>query len=483
MINKNILVILCDQLSAMALESYGNTYNNAPNIKAIADSGAVIERAYTSCPLCQPARASLWTSKFPHQTKVLSNLPDQGFPTLSEDILTIGEIFTNNGYDCHHFGKMHDYGSLRGFKCHEQVEIAIERENQAITYNYETFLDENTTRQVEEYFGDLNNESPFFAIADLQNPHNICSYVGENEFSHKSLGEDIILPELPNNYDIEDMINRPEFIAYLCCAHRRQSQVTSWNEDDFQHYLYAYHHYIHLVDKQVGRIIKALEESGNKEETMIVFLADHGEGMAGHKMVTKYGTFYEETNRVPLFFSSLGIQNSKRINGVVSLIDVFPTLLDYAGIPGPDTLEGRSLYKYLISESTQSNNNYAVGEWYDEFSGYQVPGRMYVDNDYKYTRYKDIKYNEQGNGENIIAEELYNMKEDPQELTNLVNKKNLHHILDSYREKLHRHILKTEDDFESLSCIYSNRYRQHTLGFKNHKGPVAVLEYAKTKKS
>ena len=232
MINKNILVILCDQLSVMALESYGNTYNNAPNIKAIADSGAVMERAYTSCPLCQPARASLWTSIYPHQTKVLSNLTNQGFSSLSEDIPTIGEVFSNNGYDCHHFGKKHDYGSLRGFKCHEQVEIPIERENQAITYNYETFFDENTTRQAEKYFGELNNESPFFAIADLQNPHNICSYVGENEYGHKSLDEDIILPELPKNYDTEDMINRhilkteDDFESLSCIYSNRYRQHT-----------------------------------------------------------------------------------------------------------------------------------------------------------------------------------------------------------------------------------------------------------------
>ena len=77
---KNILIIICDQLSATALSAYGNTYSSTPNLDGLAARSAVMEYAYTSCPLCQPARASFWTSRYPHQTGVLSNLPDQGFP-------------------------------------------------------------------------------------------------------------------------------------------------------------------------------------------------------------------------------------------------------------------------------------------------------------------------------------------------------------------------------------------------------------------
>lgn len=82
--HKNILIIICDQLSATALSAYGNTYSDTPNLDRLAAGSAVMEYAYTSCPLCQPARASFWTSRYPHQTGVLSNLPDQGFPAVSD---------------------------------------------------------------------------------------------------------------------------------------------------------------------------------------------------------------------------------------------------------------------------------------------------------------------------------------------------------------------------------------------------------------
>ncbi|MGL5675532.1 MAG: sulfatase-like hydrolase/transferase, partial [Cellulosilyticaceae bacterium] len=133
---KNILVIVCDQLSAQALRCYGNAYVDAPNIDRLAREGAVFDNVYTSCPLCQPARASFWTSRYPHQTGVVSNLKDMGFPKLPEDIQTLGEVFSKEGWRCVHFGKEHDYGSLRGFECIKSVEIKKEPEYPAWTYAY-----------------------------------------------------------------------------------------------------------------------------------------------------------------------------------------------------------------------------------------------------------------------------------------------------------------------------------------------------------
>ena len=138
-----------------------------------------MEYAYTSCPLCQPARASFWTSRYPHQTGVLSNLPDQGFPAVSDDIPTLGELFSHAGYDCVHFGKTHDYGALRGFKVIESEEIHVPRTNPAIKFDYETYLDIDTTEKSVQYLSS-RPEGPFLMVSDLQNPHNICAYIGEH---------------------------------------------------------------------------------------------------------------------------------------------------------------------------------------------------------------------------------------------------------------------------------------------------------------
>ena len=139
----NYLLIICDQLSATALSFYGNAYARTPNLDKLAAQSAIFEYAYTPCPLCQPARASFWTSKYPHETNVRTNLPLQRFPVYKDDpdtepkvfsalpnqIPAMGELFSQAGYTCVHFGKTHDYGALRGFQIIPSEEIHIERSN------------------------------------------------------------------------------------------------------------------------------------------------------------------------------------------------------------------------------------------------------------------------------------------------------------------------------------------------------------------
>lgn len=462
----NILIIICDQLSATALHTYGDTYSATPNLDRLAEKSAVMEYAYTTCPLCQPARASLWTSKYPHQTGVLSNLPDQGFPAVPEDIPTLGELFANAGYDCVHFGKTHDYGGLRGFRVIESEEIVIPRTNPAIKFDYETYLDIDTTQKSVEYLSSRPDQ-PFLMVSDLQNPHNICAYIGENSDGFGEFPLDRELPPLPENFEFDDIANRPEFIQYLCCAHRRQRQTTGWNEDDFRHYLYAYYYYLAMVDKQIGEILDTLDKSGLADRTMVVFLADHGEGMAAHRLVTKYGAFYEETNRVPFFFSLPERTGQTRISGVTSLLDLVPTLLDYAGIAAPAGLQGVSLLPQIMGEERVSGRAYAAAEWHDEFRDYTVPGRMICDENYKYTCYLEPD-----------SEELYDMKNDRYEKMNLAGKPEYHCILEQYRRLLKDHLEKSEDPFFTLKTMGTENYRHHPLGFKYHQGLSAVEKYA-----
>ena len=136
------------------------------------------------------------------------------------------------------------------------------------------------------------------------------------------------LPPLPENFEFDDIGNRPPFIQYLCCAHRRLRHASHWTPLDYQYYLYAYYHYLSTVDRQIGEILSALEAGKNAGNTAVIFFSDHGEGMAAHRMVTKYGVFYEESNRVPFLVSGPGIPAGKRITGVASLLDLLPTMLD-----------------------------------------------------------------------------------------------------------------------------------------------------------
>ena len=304
-------------------------------------------------------------------------------------------------------------------------------------------------------------------VSDLQNPHNICAYIGEHSEGYGDFPLERELPPLPENFDFDDIANRPEFIQYLCCAHRRQRQASGWKEDDFRHYLYAYYYYLSMVDKQIGQILEALLKSGAADQTMVVFLADHGEGMASHHLVTKYGAFYEETNRVPLFFALPGGDQASRIGGITSLLDLVPTLLDYAELPCPDGLEGISLMPQITGVKPHSDRTAAVAEWYDEFRDYTVPGRMICDEDYKYICYLEPD-----------SEELYDMRNDRYEKTNLTGKPEYSPILEKYRSLLKHHLEKSDDPFFTLKTAGTGSYRRHPLGFEHHQGLSAVEKYA-----
>ena len=483
--NTNYLLILCDQLSATALSAYGNTYSQTPNLDRLAAQSAVFDYTYTPCPLCQPARASFWTSRYPHETNVRTNLPVQEFPIykqnesikpgtfarISDEIKGMGEYFSDAGYKCIHFGKDHSYGALKGFDVVPDVQINIPRTNPSINFDYETYLDVDTTAKTVSWLTDQAPalDQPFLAVADIQNPHNICGYIGEmRDGCHPENFElDRELPPLPENFDFDDLENRPEFIQYLCCAHRRLRHAAHWTPLDYQYYLYAYYYYLAMADKQIGQILDALDKSGKRENTVILFFADHGEGMAGHHMVTKYGVFYEESNHVPFMFSGPGIKKG-RIGGVSSLLDILPTMLDYSGIPY-EGLAGTSQYNAITSNTSVSASPYVAAEWQDEFRGYTVPGRMICDENYKYICYGEPD-----------SEELFDLKKDRLEKINVAKDPSYASVLDQYREKLEAHLTLTHDDFHQLAVSDHSAYRHHKLGYCNHEGLSAVEVYAQS---
>lgn len=504
---KNILILICDQLSAKALKAYGNTDSETPAIDALADRGIVFERAYTPCPLCQPARASFWSSSYPHQNGVTSNLPKQKQADFPDSITTLGEVFQKGGYECIHFGKEHDYGALRGFTKVVNEQKKTEPENPALPYDYETYFDIDTTEKAVRYLQESvpGIDKPLLMAVDLQNPHNICAYIGAHAESGANHVPPEELPPLPDNFRDSDTHSRASFLQYLCCGHRRQSQTADWSERDFQHYLHAYYYYLQKVDRQIGEVLSALKQSGKAEDTLIVFMADHGEGMAAHQIVTKSGTFYEETVRVPFILQVPG-QQPQRYDRLFSLIDLLPTLADYAGLPVPASAAGVSHWPALLAElklgqtgkkaeglvngkspekqdqpvsicdrkpegavdrrSACPMEDYVVSQWHDEFEGYFVPARMYLTESYKYIAYQD---------KNGLEEELYDMSTDRLEQKNLAALPEYFALLERYRQDLQSYCAAAGDPFFQLKADYSDRYRQHPVG--RHSGPNAVLEY------
>mgnify|MGYP006307867721 CR=1 FL=1 len=112
----NILLIISDHLSPRVIGAYGEAYSCTPNMDRIAARGTMLANAHANCPLCMPSRASFWTSRYPHETNVRSNGRNHENGPLPDDLVTAGDLFTADGYEAMHFGKEHDFGTLRGFE-------------------------------------------------------------------------------------------------------------------------------------------------------------------------------------------------------------------------------------------------------------------------------------------------------------------------------------------------------------------------------
>ncbi len=459
----NLLLICADQLAQRAVGAYGDPWARTPHIDSLARAGVRFANSYTPCPLCLPARAAYWTGRTPHQTGVTSNGRLLEIPPIPDDWPTLGSLFAKAGYECVHFGKTHDAGALRGFRVEPWGAIKDDRLPAHLGANNDTFQDIHTTRACVEY---LNGRptAPFLMVADLHNPHNICGYVGANRGPHEDQPIPGPLPELPDNFEDADLAKRPLPIQYICCSHNRLAQAANWSRENYRHYLAAYYFYLELVDRQIGEILAALEASGQRDNTLIVFYADHGDGMASHRMATKQVSFYEEVSRIPLVFCGPGVAGANRLieRPLVSLLDLLPTLCDVAGVRTPHGLWGRSLRPWLAGQAAASPHAFVAGEWYSEWGFTISPGRMIRSPRYKYTRYLE------GDGE-----ELYDLVADPGETRNLADDPAHAAALAEHRSWLNQYVHDTDDPFFSLAVKVDPRWRSHPLGYPNHRGLAA----------
>lgn len=458
----NILVFVMDQLSALALDIYGGQFS-VPTIDSLAEDGVTVENCYCAYPLCQPSRAALWSGQYSHRNRVWSNGRKWPITPLDESFPTLGEVFSSAGYETRHFGKKHDGGALRGFVCSEEKERKIPDESAIFPYNMDTYADAYTVDEVLEYIKKRKDERPLLLVSDLINPHNICGWIGLNKGKHTDLPYDGELPALPENFNFDDIENRPLPVQYLCCSHVRQSQTAEWTEENFRYYLAAYRYYLEKADRDMNTILSACREKGLvNENTLIVFTSDHGDNICARRSVTKQVTLYEEVTRVPLVFSGPAVSaKGSFATGLSSLLDIFPTLLSFAGIKTDRRLDGCDI-SAIFNGGKLPERDFVTSEWFTEW-GYTIsPGRMIRSGNIKYIRYLE------GNGE-----ELYDLEKDPREMRNLAHDVAYEPLREKMRAMLEKQIKDSDDPFFSLEVKAAPRWRSHRPGYMNHRGPSA----------
>lgn len=425
----NVLIITTDQQQVDVMSAAGNRWAKTPAMDSIAAQGVFFLRSYCSYPLCSPSRASLHTSRMPHEIGVDHNtLPIDAAIPLS------GEVFRAAGYDTGYAGKWHlpaPYPvkkGIAGFK----VLNTVPRQAQPACE-----IDEQAARAAIEFL-QRRREQPFLLVVSLLNPHDICLVTSEfvpafqRTWERYRPHEGAELPPLPANFvAVDEAVGSP-----------RRDWQQSWDETRWRQYRYAYFRMLEDVDRQIGQVLDALRQTGQEENTLIVFTSDHGEGLGSHHRVGKM-MFYDEEAAVPLVVSWKGVTPAGRIDRqhLVSTLDVLPTICDYAGVKPPNVVRGESLRPVIENPELPGRkcvaSEMAVGKAGGSKRSFMV----------RTSRYKYMVFPPGVNsGSEDRLELLFDLQSDPGEMKNLAGDAAIAAEIEHHRQLLAQWNRTTEED-------------------------------------
>ena len=417
----NILFIQADQMAAPALPVYGHEVVKAPHIARLARDGVVFDAAYCNSPLCAPSRFSMLSGQMPSAIGAYDNAAE--FPAA---VPTLAHHLRMMGYRTVLTGKMHFVGpdQLHGFE--ERLTTDIYPADFGWTPDWEApgrhqdyfhtmvsvveagpcerslqidFDDEVAFRAVREIYDVARapDARPFFHLVSFSHPHD--PYTITRDYWERYAAEEIDLPAVPA-IPLEAQDPHSRRLHALCGMDRHDL-----NQERVRNARRAYYGAISYVDDKVGDLLAALEATGLRDETLVVFTADHGD-MLGERGLWYKMTFFEWAARVPLIIAAPRRFAPRRVARNVSLIDLFPTLVDLAG-GGPEPAEplaGHSLLP-LLEGARAPWPDTVHGEYLGE--GAAGPLVMIRRGSYKYVTGTDS------------PPQLFDLEADPRELDDL----------------------------------------------------------------
>ncbi len=341
----NVLFIICDQMRGDCMSGLGHPNARTPHLDRLADEGVTLSNAFCNSPVCVPSRMSMFAGKYPHQTGRLSNRGGSGYLALED---TLAAYFMNRGYRTGWIGKNHTYQN----EVFDQFDTAAIRAREPMRaysrwipphWHSDTFWQQEdcypkkNTDEAIEFMQQSKPGEPFFLHVSYFDPH--PPYMAPSEFTAQYCSADMKLPDTVKPSDLSKRFD--DF------AHGFRSHL--WSEEEMTETLRYYYAAIEWgVDYQVGRLMKALDESGRRENTVVVFTSDHGDFMGYYGMVRKAIFLYDCLLHIPMIWSMPGkMGEGIQSNALTDLVDLFPTLIDLTGGKEREDLPGRSIRSVL----------------------------------------------------------------------------------------------------------------------------------------
>ncbi len=440
----NILWICPDQQRFDTLGCYGNTFVRTPNLDRLAESGVLFEHCYSQSPVCTPSRACFLTGRYPRTTRCRQNGQD-----IPPDEVLVTKLLADAGYVCGLAGKLHLSA------CQPRACPSAERRiddgygvfhwshhpapdwpaNEYITWLKQNGLEYRTTPS--EHSEHIRTGMPAENHQTTWCAEKAVNFIESNAAAEKPwlFSVNFFDPHAPFDppprylepyLDRLDHIPLPNYVegeledkpTWQRMDHRgahgglsgyRYSEMT---DRDHRIIRAAYWAMCDLIDHAVGRMLASLEQTGQLENTLVIFTSDHGEMLGDHGIYLKGPYFYEPGVRVPLIISMPGaVRKCRRSPALVELVDLPQTVLDAAGLPHHPGMQGKSLWPILIGEAESDHHRDDIYcEYYNAMPWHKdpTPHATMVRSE----RHKMVVAHGSGGGE------LYDLQEDPNETRN-----------------------------------------------------------------
>ncbi|MRH99685.1 sulfatase-like hydrolase/transferase [Kriegella sp. EG-1] len=456
----NVLFIIADDLTATALSSYENQAIKTPNIDALAAQGTRYTRTYTQYPVCGPSRASLLFGYYPNATQTYGYV--SGRENVGPNRKSLPQVFKDHGYYTARVSKIYHMGvpidiekgsngkddeaswterfNSQGPEWQAKGEAELVQNNPYGNLprkggNVMTIVkadgddlehsDGRTARKTSELIRKHKNE-PFFLAVGLVRPH--VPFVAPKKYFEPYPQQQIVLPPKVEN-DWDDIPARG--INYVTSVNGQMS------EEQERKAVAAYYASVTYMDVQVGKILNTLKEEGLEDNTIVVFTSDHGFHLGEHRFWMKV-SLHEESVRVPMIIKVPG-KTSAVCNSFTELLDLYPTLIDLAGIKNNKNLQGKNIRATLDNPLTSVRDM--------AFSVSQGGKSFLVRTD----KWAYIQYDEDAGS----GMELFDMDLDPKQYNNLAGNPNYVMVLKEMQQKLKSKLaaVRTND----LGINYENK--------------------------
>jgi len=424
----NVLLLVSDDLNTWLLGNEARYAGKvvAPNLTKLVESGINFKRAYTAAPVCSPSRSAIISGVAPWNSGHYHNTPGAGNSKAFSNALSMAGCFQNAGYYTAAYGKItHGWDQRDRWddrKGHSRdprppgyplTEVGKGEQDWGPIHLSEEEM--NDTQGANRAIAQLQrkHDKPFFLAYGTFNPH-MPWYVPQKYFDMYPLDE-VIRPEIKEN-DLNDV---PELGRELADRVKFVDEIMKHglHKEAVQGYLAT----TTYADTQMGRVLDALENSPYKDNTIVVFLTDHGFHL-GEKQHWQKATLWEEATHSLLMIRVPGMTPEGAVCGrFVSLMDIYPTLVELCGLEAPEYLDGRSLVPLLKNPGEEWESTAITGLTSKKGPNW-LPYISIRNEDGRYIRYKEGQ------------EEFYDTKKDPHEWTNQIDNPNYADVIQKLRD-------------------------------------------------